>query len=146
MIPESLLSKLKEKTTYKDGCWLFSSVNGGGHGQIFYEGRSYGVHRLVAHFYHGLELNNRRHRSYHNADCHNKNCWNPEHIHYKDHTIPTKRPYRYEPRPKRTHCKRGHPFTEENTDLYKDGGRRCRTCIRNYQHERYLRQRRKPTP
>jgi hypothetical protein len=28
----------------------------------------------------------------------------------------------------RTHCKRGHEFTPENTDLTKEGWRQCRTC------------------
>ena len=28
----------------------------------------------------------------------------------------------------RTHCKRGHEFTEENVYVYADGYRRCRVC------------------
>ena len=28
----------------------------------------------------------------------------------------------------RTHCKHGHEFTEENTYIWSDGARRCRTC------------------
>lgn len=38
----------------------------------------------------------------------------------------------------KTHCKRGHEFTEANT--YRDGkGRRCRECARAYNAERQLR-------
>lgn len=29
-----------------------------------------------------------------------------------------------------THCKRGHEFTPENTYVYGDGWRMCRTCTR----------------
>ena len=32
------------------------------------------------------------------------------------------------PRPKRTHCKRGHEFTPENTIAYGNGTRTCREC------------------
>jgi hypothetical protein len=31
-------------------------------------------------------------------------------------------------RAKRTHCKRGHEFTVDNTYRRKDGSRACRTC------------------
>ena len=36
-----------------------------------------------------------------------------------------------------TKCPRGHPYTAENTNRYKDGKRRCRTCNRErLQHYR----------
>jgi len=34
-------------------------------------------------------------------------------------------------RPKRTHCKNGHEFTEENTSILRNGERRCRQCSRD---------------
>lgn len=37
-------------------------------------------------------------------------------------------PNGFGPRTLRTHCKRGHEFTEENTIRASDGGRRCRAC------------------
>jgi late competence protein required for DNA uptake (superfamily II DNA/RNA helicase) len=33
---------------------------------------------------------------------------------------------------RKTHCKRGHAFTEENTILNKIGSRNCRICIRDW--------------
>jgi hypothetical protein len=36
---------------------------------------------------------------------------------------------------KKSHCKRGHPFTKENTKLNSDGGRICITCVRKYDRE-----------
>lgn len=32
------------------------------------------------------------------------------------------------PNARKTHCKRGHPFDEENTRVEADGSRECRTC------------------
>jgi hypothetical protein len=37
----------------------------------------------------------------------------------------------------KTHCKRGHEFTEENTIWRKDGGRQCRACTKAYFKARY---------
>jgi hypothetical protein len=34
---------------------------------------------------------------------------------------------------RKTHCKRGHPFDEVNTQRTPDGRRACRACRRNYQ-------------
>ena len=34
---------------------------------------------------------------------------------------------------RRTHCKRGHEFTEENTRIDDRGNRNCRTCTAEYQ-------------
>ncbi|MFE9235221.1 hypothetical protein [Cellulosimicrobium funkei] len=32
----------------------------------------------------------------------------------------------------KTHCPNGHPYNEQNTVVYADGRRRCRTCRRAY--------------
>ena len=37
------------------------------------------------------------------------------------------------PQASKTHCKRGHRFTAENTYYTPDGHRRCRTCLREAQ-------------
>jgi WhiB family redox-sensing transcriptional regulator len=37
------------------------------------------------------------------------------------------------PQASKTHCKRGHHFTAENTYYTPDGHRRCRTCLREAQ-------------
>ncbi len=36
----------------------------------------------------------------------------------------------------RTHCKRGHEFTPENTRTTEQGGRACRTCAQEYNERR----------
>ena len=32
---------------------------------------------------------------------------------------------------RKTHCKRGHPFDEENTYVFSDGRRQCKACVRS---------------
>lgn len=44
-------------------------------------------------------------------------------------------------RPPATHCKRGHPFDEENTVMRKSGKRMCRACCNLKARERHHRKR-----
>jgi hypothetical protein len=46
-------------------------------------------------------------------------------------------------RDKKTHCKQGHPFTEENTYETPDGERSCRICVRLRQQTPEQKQRKK---
>jgi WhiB family redox-sensing transcriptional regulator len=46
------------------------------------------------------------------------------------------------PQASKTQCKRGHPFTAENTYYAPDGQRRCRICLREAQPTRARRRRR----
>jgi WhiB family redox-sensing transcriptional regulator len=46
------------------------------------------------------------------------------------------------PQASKTHCKRGHRFTAENTYYAPDGQRRCRSCLRDAQPIRARRRRR----
>jgi Transcription factor WhiB len=46
------------------------------------------------------------------------------------------------PQASKTHCKRGHRFTAENTYYAPDGQRRCRICLREAQPTRAHRRRR----
>jgi WhiB family redox-sensing transcriptional regulator len=47
-----------------------------------------------------------------------------------------------QPQASKTHCKRGHPFSPENTYYAPDGQRRCRICLREAQPPRARRRRR----
>lgn len=37
----------------------------------------------------------------------------------------------------KTHCKNGHEFTNDNTEIVSSGSRRCRTCHRLNEQQRY---------
>lgn len=81
--------------------------------------------------------------------CKNSSCVKPDHLEAVTHSenisrgdwrrprgehgyfAPTGRPARaLTPVPQRTHCKRGHEWTPENTEIGSDGTRRCRECRR----------------
>lgn len=72
--------------------------------------------------------------------CRNPICVNPSHLEpvtqrinlLRGETVPARRAAK-------THCKRGHPFDEENTRIDKKGRRVCRTCASDRQRERKAR-------
>lgn len=66
-------------------------------------------------------------------------CHNPACVRYhKDHVqIETIRHNRGRGNASKTHCPRGHEYTEENTILKSGGRRNCKTCHRNQARDRY---------
>jgi len=63
--------------------------------------------------------------------CRNTLCVNPEHLEavtHKENILRGKSPQAMNN--KKTHCKRGHLFTEQNTYKMPSGGRRCILCRR----------------
>src|SRR5215471_16730756 len=68
--------------------------------------------------------------------CRNSLCCNPVHLEPVTQSVNI---LRGRPRKPRTHCKRGHELTPENTMIQKgDKRRRCRICKRLMQRERYV--------
>jgi len=64
--------------------------------------------------------------------CRNRKCVNPAHL----EPVTCKVNIERSPRVQKQECKRGHPFTEENTYLMRQGKyvmRRCRRCSIIYQ-------------
>jgi hypothetical protein len=126
----------KRPTTFTvdptSGCWLF---DGGrypdGYGRMTVDGKGRAAHivyyeRFVGPVPAGLVLDHVRARG-----CVHRHCVNPAHLEpvtigenvMRGDTIPAANAAK-------THCKHGHEFTPENTQITTKGARRCRACRR----------------
>jgi hypothetical protein len=131
---QKLLKRLWARTTEDvvTGCYLFSATNARGHGQLSYKLRTYGVHRLSAMIFYGLDLDDKTQQA--NHTCPNRNCWNPDHIYVGTQSDNVKDAVRdgtyVSTQGNKTHCIRNHPLEGDNVIMRKDGGRDCRACQR----------------
>lgn len=130
---DRLLSRCRVTET---GCWEFLGARSQGYGVVGRGPRGAGNihgHRLTYEFFiaevpDGLDLDHL---------CRNRACCNPWHLEPVTRFVNANRGLRgrgYGPR-ERTHCKHGHEYTPENTEIARgpDGSfrqRRCRTCRR----------------
>lgn len=66
--------------------------------------------------------------------CDNPRCFNPAHLSIGTQAENVKdmdaKGRRVSSNSYITHCPNGHEYTSENTAIYKDGKRRCRTCMK----------------
>lgn len=120
-----------------DGCWIWTGARttaGYGHFTLSKPRRGVYAHRfayelLVGPIPDGLPLDHL---------CRNRRCVNPAHLEPVTHRENILRGTSPIPaNAVKTHCDQGHEFTPENTYIYSDGGRKCRTC-RRLQQRRYV--------
>ena len=114
-------------------CWIYKgAVNGSGYGSITIGSRSdktrqaIGTHRL-SYFLDRGEIPN---GLVIHHECRNTLCVNPNHLEAVSNSKNVKLgvPFR-KPRTPKTHCPKGHEYTQENTRIYK-GIKSCRECGR----------------
>lgn len=83
--------------------------------------------------------------------CDNKGCVNPDHLAPMSHSIHTSIHHGPLHNANKTHCKKGHPFSDENTiiTLWENGtfrGRKCRVCTNARQRKRRACTEEEPVP
>lgn len=106
------------------GCWEWlGAIRKDGYGAITVKNRSFLVHRVAYEEWmgpipEGLVLDHL---------CRNRKCFNPAHLEPVTLVENLLRGVRTNQCAKVTHCKRGHPFDEENTLRWR-GQRLCRAC------------------
>lgn len=111
-----------------DDCWMWTAARSGdGYGHIKIDGRNVKAHRVayeleVGAIPDGLDIDHL---------CRVPLCVNPAHMEPVTRRTNTLRGFGIQARnARKTHCKHGHPFDEENTYVH-DGRRICRTCNRD---------------
>jgi hypothetical protein len=126
--------RLMSKVTVvpETGCWVVDLWKGARYGRVVYKGRKWLAHRafydlLVGPIPEGLTLDHL---------CRNTPCVNPEHL---EPVTQRENNLRADDSPttqnaRKTHCKRGHEFTPENTTVC-NGSRYCRACMRRRYRE-----------
>lgn len=138
---------LAKVTKHDGGCWEWTGYRTiFGYGQMGVggkAGRSVSVHRLahlvwVGPIAPGLTIDHRCHNEdldcTAGVNCAHRRCVNPAHLEPVTSQENCRRSKSvFAENARKTHCKRGHEFTEENTYLgYAHGGRACRACMRGY--------------
>lgn len=114
-------------------CWIAPVKKGKKYAVVLANnGKVWGAHRyayteIVGPIPDGLTLDHL---------CKRTDCVNPEHLEPvtgKVNTLRGNNPTAINAR--KTICANGHEFTPENTYLRPNGGRKCRTCVRNAEHK-----------
>lgn len=109
-----------------DKCWLWLGAKTKGYGIIRINGRNILAHRYsyelsVGSIPTGKQLDHL---------CRNHSCVNPSHLEIVSNKENCLRGINLNAQnARKTHCKRGHPFDEQNTYIRPDNGQRqCRIC------------------
>ncbi len=128
MLSESRVEKFFSKVAFDCGdCWEWTGTkNSWGYGRFLVDGRRIMAHRvcyeiLVGKIPEGLVIDHL---------CRNHACVNPAHIEALTQLVNARRGRNIHR--EKTHCVRGHEYTEENTRVMrmKDGylNRKCKNC------------------
>lgn len=130
-----------------DGCWVWTAgTTPNGYGTFTIGGRqegTRGAHRVAYELARGpippgLQIDHL---------CRNRLCVNPAHLEVVTNRENVLRGVGVTAmNARKTHCKSGHPFDEENTGFNRGGGRRCRRCHRRWRREALIRARGRASP
>lgn len=121
-----MLDRFIDHTEHVNGCWFWrGSLRKDGYGRFRMNGKTVLAHR-ASYFLHYGKVKPGSDVCH---TCDNKACVNPEHLYLGDVSSNMRDKVRRSrcQYASRTHCFKGHEYTDENT--YRHGGsRRCRRC------------------
>lgn len=133
---------LKYRLIHPNGCWLWNgSLNGNGYGQVMIDYVSYSTHRLSLCIFKSFDIDsplNVLHK------CDNTVCFNPEHLYEGTQVENLRDAYKRGRRRGnnlggKSHCKKGHEYTPENTYIRPlEGTRACKACRRLCEDRRVI--------
>ena len=133
-----LAERFWSRVEFTDGCWLWTGTTVDKerpYGSIWAYGKYELAHRVSWRLHYG-EIPEGRHVCHH---CDNPRCVRPDHLFVgtnQENMLDASRKGRLpKQRKRRTHCKRGHAYDEDNTYFAKDGSQQCRTCKRRRDRE-----------
>lgn len=126
------------------GCWRWTAAKSAGYGKFAWNGESVHAHlvayrTLIGDIPDGLVADHECHRPDNcrgGGTCMHRSCVNPAHIGLKSNAKNTSRGRVSHWNMRKTHCPRGHEYTDENTRV-SDGKRYCRSCERERADRRY---------
>lgn len=112
----------------ESGCWIWTSTNNNGYGQIWVNRRYHPAHRVAYEMYvgpipDGMQIDHL---------CRVPACCNPYHLEPvtpRENTLRSMNPAAKNA--KKTHCPYGHPY-----DVFRRGWRECKECARVREMER----------
>ena len=132
----AVLDRFWDKVEITNSCWNWKGAKLNGYGYFNNNGKTATVHRFIYKMFIGEIPENLT------IDhlCRNRKCVNLQHLELvtsKENTLRGEsiqaKNYR------KTHCKRGHEFTSENTYNTPSGSRRCKICrylLHNYKNRK----------
>jgi hypothetical protein len=148
-----LLKRLLSRTEKTpSGCLLWTGAcTPNGQATISVDGRSRGAHRVIWEILkgpipEGLDLDHQCHNRDLTCDggptCPHRRCLNVDHMEPVTNAVNCKRGRAGINSRRKTHCPKGHEYTEENTWKHK-GRRHCKECkrLQNLERRDYFRQR-----
>ncbi len=120
------LKRFFDKVEKSDNCWLWTATKShNGYGQFYFNGKLIYSHRfvyqvMIGDIPKGLDLDHL---------CRVRNCVNPDHLEPVTRQENLSRG-KINQHKNKTHCKRGHKFTNENTRITTKGSRQCLNCVK----------------
>ena len=136
------LERMKNLTIYSpnNNCWIWNGqLTEGGYGTVWFEGATYSVHRVSAHLHLGLtDINNTNIYVLHKNECHNRACWNPDHLYLGNQSDNMKDAVNLETHrnSSKVYCHKGHSFDRWTKRRSGKIIRVCGTCAKERESKR----------